>query len=77
MTANETMNVHYPKWIEAERNHQKACAAPDVYKDKAWSRTFDSLLDKKKQGGFTMTPWIMRALTKTGIAELDLPSKTN
>ena len=73
MTAQKIVEDHYPKWLSTEKHYLRSVPPSLQYSTREWTKAFDSALDKKKKGGFKLTPWIMRALTKTGIADLMTP----
>ena len=77
MTANKTIEDHFPKWKKANDDYCRSSPQNLAYSAAEWAKVFVSALDKKKKGGVQLTPWIMRGVSKVGIADLSNPNATN
>ena len=71
------VNDHFPKWRKTADDYCKGSSTNLNYNAAEWGKVFVSALDKKKRGGFKLTPWIMRGVSKVGIADLNTPNATN
>lgn len=70
MTDKQIILDHGAKWVELEEKYRAEHGVADFYSTRQFEKMLTSALDKKKRGGFKITPWIMRTVTRTGIADL-------
>ena len=70
MADKKTILEHGTMWVEQEKKYRDEHGPTDFYSTRKFEKMLTSALDKKKRGGFKITPWIMRTVTRTGIADL-------